>query len=65
MYNIRFTKKQLEKLADQIRLLSWAQGAIFTKGLDLDVNLYTVGVIIFLWIILQGGAFFMDGRSKE
>jgi len=40
LHSIDLTKKQLEKIADQLRLLSWALGAILTSssGYNLKLN---------------------------
>lgn len=47
-----FTKKQYEKTAEQFRLLSWAQGAIFTSasGFGLPLASDVIMLIIVVWI---------------
>ena len=52
--SIDLSKKQLEKIADQLRLLSWALGAILTSssGYNLKLN-FMVSILIFmLWQIM-------------
>ncbi|MDQ5921703.1 MAG: hypothetical protein QG673_1762 [Pseudomonadota bacterium] len=65
--HMKFTKKQLEKLADQTRLLSWAQGAIITSasGFNLTISLATVSVIIINFVTLQILGLFFDKRSEK
>lgn len=63
---IELSKKQLEKIADQIRLLSWALGAILTSssGYNLKLN-FIVSILIFiLWLFLQLVAITVDKRSE-
>lgn len=62
---MKFNKKQLEKLADQIRLLSWAQGAIFTTGLHINMGLFSGGIVVIFWIFLQYVALYIDWRSEQ
>jgi len=62
---MKFTKKQLEKLADQIRLLSWAQGAVFTTALHINMGWLIGGFIVVLWIFLQCVALYIDWRSDK
>jgi hypothetical protein len=64
--SIDLTKKQLEKIADQLRLLSWALGAILTSssGYNLKLN-FMVSILIFmLWLFLQLVAIVVDKRSE-
>ena len=64
---MKFTKKQLEKMADQTRLLSWAQGAIITSasGFNFHINLFTVSIIIMNFIVLQILGLYFDNRSDK
>lgn len=64
---MKFSKKQLEKLADQTRLLSWAQGAVITStsGLDFGVNFKSILLIIINFVLLQSLALFFDNRSEK
>lgn len=64
---MRFTKKQYEKLADQFRILSWAQGAILTSatGFKLPLTIDVVGIIITLWIFFQAISLILDKRSEK
>ena len=62
---MKFSKKQLEKLADQIRLLSWAVGAILTNALHVSLNWYTIVFIFILWVSLQSLALYFDKRSES
>ncbi|MFN8771017.1 MAG: hypothetical protein ACK5Z5_06565 [Neisseriaceae bacterium] len=67
LHGLDLSKRQLEKIADQIRLLSWAQGAIFTSaaGFDFKLNFITIAVIVILWIFLQIAASMVDQRSEK
>lgn len=58
-------KKQKDKIVDQFRLLSWAQGAIITSssGFDLSVNFISSTVVVILFITFQCIALYLD--SKE
>lgn len=62
---IKFTKKQLEKIADQLRLLSWAQGAIFITGFHVSFNWASILLVGIFWIGLQGAALHLDKRSDS
>ena len=57
---MKFTKKQLEKIADQSRLLSWAQGAICYTDLHLFSKNVTIPFIGCFWILFQITALFID-----
>lgn len=59
-----FSTKQLEKLADQIRLLSWAQGAILSTALHIHIGWFSGVAIVMLWIFLQCIALYIDWRSQ-
>ena len=63
----KFTKKQLEKSADQIRLLSWAQGAILTStsGFKLPLNYEIIILIMLLWVFFQVIALIIDKESEK
>ncbi len=65
--SIDLSKKQLEKIADQLRLLSWAQGAILTStsGFNLKLNFKVIVTIMLVWIFLQFVAVIMDKRSEH
>jgi|LakMenEpi03Aug12_release.lakeMendotaPanAssembly.Ray.scaffolds.fasta_scaffold3333609_2 hypothetical protein len=63
--HMKFSKKQLEKMADQIRLLSWGQGAILTSSLHVNLNWFTMLLIFVLWMSLQGAALYFDRRSES
>lgn len=67
MLVMKFTKKQLEKMADQTRLLSWAQGAIITSttGFNFHVSFSVGSIIIINFIILQLLALYLDKRSDK
>ena len=60
------TKKQLGKVAEQLRLLSWAQGAILTStsGFKLPLDLKVMVIIMGLWIFLQSVALVFDKGSE-
>jgi len=64
---MKFSKKQFEKVADQLRLLSWAQGAIITStsGLHFSGSILTSIIIVGLFVFLQIVALFLDGRSEK
>ena len=64
---MKFSRKQLEKLADQTRLLAWAQGAVVTSasGLNYGVNAKSILLTIVNFIILQCLALFFDNRSEK
>jgi hypothetical protein len=64
---MKFSKKQLEKAADQIRLLSWAQGAIITSssGLHWLLNGYVMTLIVLLFFGLQFFALYIDKWSEK
>jgi hypothetical protein len=63
---MKFSRKQLEKLADQVRLLSWAQGAVITStsGLNFGVKWYTILIIIINFVSLQSLGLYFDKRSE-
>ena len=64
---IDLTKKQLEKIADQLRLLSWAQGAILSSstGFHLKLNFGVAIIIGLLWVFLQIMSIILDKRSED
>ena len=55
-----FSKKQLGKMADQARLLAWAQGAIFYSDLQLFSKNVTISVVISFWFFFQIVALYAD-----
>lgn len=66
MFKLKFTKKQLERTADQTRLLSWAQGAMITStsGLHLQLSVPVIILTVTLWISLQFLALQFDKWSE-
>ncbi len=64
---MKFSRKQFEKLADQSRLLAWAQGAIISSasGFDFGVNYKTISLIVVNFIVLQCLALGFDKRSEK
>ncbi len=61
---VRFNQHQVNKFADQLRLLSWAQGAIFFKELHYFSFNGTIIVIVFLFVLFQLIAAFIDKGEK-
>lgn len=57
---MKFTPKQLEKISEQMRLASWAQGAIFYSDLHLFNRNVTIVVVICLWCFFQVIALYID-----
>ena len=57
---MNFTKRQLEKMSDQIRILSWAQGV----GVTLFGGNNWIATIVY-WLSLQCFALFLDKRSER
>lgn len=60
----KLKQKQLEKVAEQFRLLSWGQGAIFTQ---LHIS-FTYVIIVFIgcfWVLLQAIAMFLERNSND
>jgi hypothetical protein len=64
---IDLSKRQLEKIADQLRLLSWALSAVLTSssGFSLKLNFGVLALIVFLWLFLQFVAIVVDNRSEK
>lgn len=64
---MKFTKKQLEKIANQTRLLSWAIGAIIilSSGFYLPLNLLNLFAIIVVWLMCQTVALLLDKWSEK
>jgi hypothetical protein len=64
---INLSKRQLEKIADQLRLLSWALGAILlsTTSFHLKFNFGVATIIGLLWIFLQLISLMLDKRSEQ
>lgn len=60
---IKVSQKQLDKIADQFRILSWAQGAIATQ-LHFKLSYVTMLVIATLWIVFQAFACYLE-RDKN
>lgn len=60
---IKFSQRQLDKIADQLRILSWAQGAIATQ-LHFGWSYVIIFLIICLWVVLQSVACFLE-RDKN
>lgn len=60
---IKFSQRQLDKIADQLRILSWAQGAIATQ-LHFDWSYAIIFSIVCIWITLQSIACFLE-RDKN
>jgi hypothetical protein len=64
---LNFSNKQLEKMADQARLLSWAQAAVITStsGFNFHISLGTCALVTALWLMCQALALFLDKRSES
>lgn len=60
---IKVSQKQLDKIADQLRILSWAQGAIATQ-LHFKFSYVTILTISLLWLIFQTLALYLE-RDKN
>lgn len=60
---VKFSQKQLDKIADQFRILSWAQGAIATQ-LHFKFSYVTMLAIALLWLIFQTLALYLE-RDKN
>ena len=66
-HGIELSKRQLEKVADQLRLLSWALSAILTStnGFHLESSFMVLFIVVVLWLFLQFIAIIMDKRSES
>lgn len=60
---VKFSQKQLDKIADQFRILSWAQGAI-VNYLQLPHDYVTMTSIILSFCIFQSIASYLE-RDKN
>lgn len=60
---IRLTQKQLDKIADQARLLSWAQSAIFTQ-LHVESIYAKIALTVIFWCALQSFALFIERNQS-
>lgn len=60
---IKFSQRQLDKIADQSRILSWVQGAIVTQ-LHIEFSYAIISLIICIWLGLQSFATFLE-RDKN
>ena len=67
VYGIELSKRQLEKVAEQLRLLSWALSVILTStnGFHLESNFMVLSMVVVLWLFLQFIAIIMDKRSES
>ena len=67
IYGIELSKRQLEKVAEQLRLLSWALSVILTStnGFNLESNFIVLSMVVVLWLFLQFIAIIMDKRSES
>lgn len=62
MRKYKFNRRQLEKIADQARILSWAMGAVVNYLYN--GNIYVkISVISVLWIVLQVVAIIFEGDN--
>lgn len=57
---MKFSNHQLKKIAEQIRLVSWAQGAILYSDLHLFTRNVTIGVVVCFWFATQITALIVD-----
>ena len=67
VYGIELSKRQLEKVAEQLRLLSWGLSVILTStnGFHLESNFIVLPIVVVLWLFLQFIAIIMDKRSES
>ena len=62
MRKYKFNRRQLEKIADQARILSWAMGAVVNYLYN--GNIYVkIAIISVLWFILQIVAIIVEGDN--
>lgn len=61
---MRLKKKQFDKLADQVRLLSWAQCSVLYSDLPIKHNYAIISLIVLFWAILQCMALYFDGKGE-
>jgi len=64
---IKFNLRQLKKIAEQLRLLSWGQGAIIFSQYGFNFHNAILGkILVFIfWIICQIVAVFIDGKVEK
>ena len=60
----KFSIKLFDKIADQLRLLSWAQGAIIHQ-LTFNLNYGKISLIVILWLLFQLAAIFVEGLNHD
>ncbi len=63
-FKYQFKPKLFDKIADQLRLLSWAQGAIIHQ-LTFGLTYGTMVLILILWLFLQLLAGFIEGLNHD
>ncbi len=60
---IKLNQKQLDKIAEQFRLLSWAQSAIFTQ-LHVESIYAKITLTVIFWCVLQSFALFIERNQS-
>lgn len=60
---IKLNQKQLDKMADQLRLLSWAQSAIFTQ-LHVESIYAKIALTVIFWCVIQSFALFLERNQS-
>jgi hypothetical protein len=63
-FKYKFKLKLFDKIADQLRLLSWAQGAIYHQ-LTHSLTYGIIILILIFWIFLQFLAVFVEGLNHD
>jgi len=63
----KFKSRQIEKVSEQLRLLSWAQGAIILTQYGFNFGVEPIGkfLVFVLWIMCQAMAFWLDGKVEK
>lgn len=63
----KFKNRQLEKIAEQLRILSWAQGAIILTQYGFNFGVAPFGKVLVLgfWLACQLIAILIDGKVEK
>lgn len=63
--NLKPTKKRIENIANNFRLLGWAQGVIIptVSGVKLTSNYLACSIVAMLWLTCLFVAYMLDGLN--
>jgi hypothetical protein len=62
---MKFNNHQLKRIAEQMRLTSWAQGAILYSDLHIFSRNVTIILVFGIWIFFQISALFTERGLKD